>query len=126
MFSSKLFKIRPRLLNLWSIRPFSFELGYKIPPRYFLVSLQYRDIEDAKDEIQEHYTQVSTLMQDRKVVMKGEYKDNTGMFLIYSNAMDERDPYQFIMKNPLYIGGFIKQWKIEELDLLEADRKSVV
>ena len=122
MFSSKLLATRPRLLSSLSKRLFSFEQNYKLFPRYFLVSLQYKDIEDAKDELQEHYAQVSTLMQDRKVVMKGEYKDETGMFLIYSNALDERDPHQFIMTNPLYIGGFIKQWKIEELDLLEADR----
>ena len=62
-----------------SKRMFSFELQYQIPPRYFFVSLQYgKDIENAKDELDEHRSQVRLLMEDRKVLMKGEYKDNSG------------------------------------------------
>ena len=45
------------------------------------------------------------------------------MFMIFNNARDERDPHQFIMNNPLYQNGLIKEWKIEELDLLHADRE---
>ena len=58
---------------------FSFELHYQIPPRYFFVTLKYdKNIEEAKDEFQEHSTNIRNLMHDRKILMKGDYKDNSG------------------------------------------------
>ena len=44
------------------------------------------------------------------------------MFLLFSNAIDERIPHSFILSNPLYVNGYIKKWDIEELDLLQSDR----
>ena len=40
-----------------------------------------------------------------------------GMFLIFSNSRDEREPHSFITSSPLFTNGFIKKWDIEELDM---------
>ena len=38
------------------------------------------------------------------------------------NARDERDPHQFIMGDPLYREGLVKDYSIEELDIIHAER----
>jgi uncharacterized protein YciI len=43
------------------------------------------------------------------------------MFFIY-NGKDERDPHQFLMSDPYYINGLVKDWEIKELDLIHAER----
>lgn len=43
------------------------------------------------------------------------------MFYIY-NGKDERDPHDFVKKDPFFINGLIKEWSIKELDLVHAER----
>ena len=38
------------------------------------------------------------------------------------NGRDERDPHRFIMADPLFVEGCIKEWSIEELDLIHKER----
>ena len=38
------------------------------------------------------------------------------------NARDEREPHQFIMTDPLYSEGIVKDWHISELDLIHRER----
>ena len=38
------------------------------------------------------------------------------------NARDEREPHEFIMKDPLHIEGIVKEWNIQELDLIHKER----
>ena len=42
--------------------------------------------------------------------------------MIFANSRDELEPHSFIMSSPLYVGGYIKKWNIEELDLHHSDR----
>ena len=61
-------------------RFFSYEQSYTVPPRYFYVSLEFdANVEDATDELHDHYDQIRMLMQDRRVLMKGDYKDKSGI-----------------------------------------------
>ena len=38
------------------------------------------------------------------------------------NARDEREPHQFIMADPLYCEGIVKDWHIDELDIIHKER----
>ena len=38
------------------------------------------------------------------------------------NGNDERDPYHFMKRDPLYQNGFVKDYEIKELDLVHAER----
>jgi uncharacterized protein YciI len=56
-------------------------------------------------------------------MFKGDVKGETQgeMFIIY-NGKDERDPHGFMLKDPYYINGLVKEWEIKELDLIHAER----
>jgi uncharacterized protein YciI len=57
-----------------------------------------------------------------KIVFKGDVIDKANeMFFVFSGK-DERDPHSFIMKDPYYVNGLVKQWDIKELDLMHAER----
>ena len=38
------------------------------------------------------------------------------------HSKDEKEPYSFIMNDAFYINGLVKEWNIEELDLIHAER----
>ena len=37
-------------------------------------------------------------------------------------AKDQREPYHWVRSDPLYVEGHVRDFKIEELDLIEAER----
>ena len=43
------------------------------------------------------------------------------IFFVFT-ARDEREPHQFIMDDPLYGQGVVKEWHIDELDLIHTER----
>ncbi|CAI2380999.1 unnamed protein product [Moneuplotes crassus] len=126
MFATKLGKkgVGRTLFENLSKFSFSFEQHYQVPPRYFFVTLNYaKNIEEAKEELAEHNSNISKLLQDRKIMLKGTLaKENSGQLLIFSNCRDEIEPHSFVTKSPLFIGGFVKDYEIKELDLIHSDR----
>ena len=43
------------------------------------------------------------------------------IFMIF-NSVDEREPYDFLQRDPIVQEGFVKDWEIKELDLVHAER----
>ena len=94
----------------------------------------------------EHSEKVKRAVQDQQIVFRGEMlpqrtesTDESGEqeqegttavaqasdldeIIFVFNGRDERDPHRFIMDDPLFTEGVIKEWKIEELDLIHKER----
>ena len=92
--------------------------------------------EDAYDE---HRQNVKKAITDQKIILNGEtidiYDENSENFkssdpndfpkpqiYIVYNAKDEKEPYDYIYRDPLYQNGWVKDWEIKELDLVHAER----
>ena len=43
------------------------------------------------------------------------------IFMVW-NAVDEREPHDFLMRDSLYQNGYVRDWTIQELDLVHAER----
>ena len=128
----------------------NFEQAHPIPPRYFLVKYQidqrqFRekvlDASDAKLAI-DHAKKVKDGIAMQKIVFRGEMLpersagDDGGdsdaahvsqtneidEIIFVFNARDEREPHEFIMADPLYSEGIVKEWDISELDIIHRDR----
>ena len=126
----------------------NFELYNPIPPRYFLVKYVldervFREkILDAIDTAiaAEHRDKVKRAVDQQQIVFRGEMlptravegaeKESTAVaqtsdldeIIFVFNSRDEREPHKFIMEDPLYSEGVIKQWHIEELDIIHKER----
>ena len=94
----------------------------------------------------EHSEKVKRAVQDQQIVFRGEMlpqrtestdeseeQEQEGTtavaqasdldeIIFVFNGRDERDPHRFIMDDPLFTEGVIKEWKIEELDLIHKER----
>ena len=127
----------------------NFELFHPIPPRYFLVKYeidqkQFREkvLDAGNAELAiDHRDKVQKAVSSQKIVFRGEMlpeqetkegaeadaaqvsqtNDIDEIFFVF-NARDEREPHQFILADPLYSEGIIKEWHIEELDIVHKER----
>ena len=43
------------------------------------------------------------------------------IFFVF-NTKDERDPHDFMQRDPIVQSGFVRDWEIKELDLVHAER----
>ena len=43
------------------------------------------------------------------------------IFMLF-NSIDEREPHDFMNRDPIVQNGFVKDWSIKELDLVHAER----
>ena len=99
-----------------------------------------------KEIAMEHSEKVKRAVQDQQIVFRGEMlpqrtesTDESGEqeqegttavaqasdldeIIFVFNGRDERDPHRFIMTDPLFVEGLIKEWSIEELDLIHKER----
>ena len=84
---------------------------------------------------QEHCDKLHQLVKQQKVVFRGEtpfvderqeeslatVKHPKEIFFLY-NARDEREPYQFIKRDSLYLAGVVSKWHIKEMNLVHRER----
>ena len=56
-----------------------------------------------------------------KGIINNKEEEVSEMFFVYKGR-DERDPHEFVKRDPLFVNGLIKEWKITELDLVNAER----
>ena len=136
------------LFNRVSKRSFgNFEQVHPIPPRYFLVKYeidqkQFREkiLDQGNAELAiDHRNQVQKAVSAQKIVFRGEVlpekesgpeadaaqvsqTNDLDEIIFVFNARDEREPHQFILADPLYNEGIVKEWRIEELDIIHNER----
>ena len=117
---------KPSFFNIPTRSVGSFELYYAPPPRYFYVSYEFRDgaLDDAEEEwTEERSHSLQAKMAEGRVLVSGEQADGAGSFVIMQGA-DEREPHSFVMRDPFYVNGLVKNWSITELDLLGKEREN--
>ena len=72
----------------------------------------------------EHRKMIKQCIENQRIILNGETLDNANfanselddnikpnIFMIF-NSHDEREPHDFIHREPLYLEGFVKDWFI--------------